>query len=464
MPLNKKTPPVSKGRYLISDLKTLQNDPLPLFLNSQKEMGDIGRLRFGPRSSYYAVHPDHVKHILINKVENYTKNSRGYKNIRSTFGDGLISSDGRLWQKQRQLAKPEFAQQKLVEMVSPMKEGIHAMIKRWDAYTQRHKTFDVHRELARLAFSLVDKALMGSRLTDEELDILCDSMHIYHPIIYKRTTQIFNLPFFIPSPENVRFNKALKDLKKIAQNIVERHQNDTTKKANIISMILSTKASNKFRFNEGKRICGEILSFLVPGHESTAVLLSWIFYLVSQHPDVEKKLCQEISAVLNGRDPLLEDLPKLQYTEQVFKETMRLYPPVWNIPRRAINADEIGGYNIPAKSYVILSPYVTHRHPDFWKDPEQFKPERFDPDKIDKIHPGAYFPFGLGPRKCVGHQMATIEAKLVISMIMQRYRLQLSPGCSVKIFPLFSLHFKDPLLMTISRRLSKITLPSKQQM
>ena len=447
----KRTPPAPQGHWLLGNLYHLQNDPLGLLIRNQKEFGDIIRFRFGPRNCYFLAHPDYIKHIFQTKAENYSKQTRGHNYLKLLLGEGLITSEGKLWQHQRQSAQMELRSEQVNHMIPNMVEAIQNTTQKLESMAEQNTTIDVHLEMARLALRVVDKTLFKIGFEDQEIDTIIYAMDFLDQSLSKRTRRILNLPLSIPSPDNLTFKKNLNNIKNIIRTIVKKYKCQKMQHKGLINQIFNDTTPVNCPFNGDQRIENEIITFLLSSHVSTSIALSWTWYLLSQHPEVRSHLHQEIALILKNSITSVEDLTLLTYTEQIIYESLRLYPPIWLTIRHAVHKDEIGGYDIPAGATVMLSRYITHRHPKFCEEPDLFNPERFSSDKRKNIHPFSFFPFGGGPRRCIGSHFAMMELKLAIAMLASRFKFASLPQHSVQVHPLISLTPRRSLKMSLSR-------------
>ncbi len=258
-------------------------------------------------------------------------------------------------------------------------------------------------------------------------------------------------PLWIPTPRNLAFKRARAELDRVVYDIIASRRRRHAPKGDLLDMLLAAREQGSGEGMTDRQLRDEVMTLLLAGHETTATTLTWTWYLLSKHPGAARKLRAELDVVLGGRLPGVGDLPALEYTQRVVRESMRLYPPVWVISRTAIEEDEIGGYTIPAGSILLLSQYAMHRHPDFWENPEGFDPDRFSPERSEGRHRYAYFPFGGGPRLCIGANLAMLETELILAILAQRYRLELLPGHPVEPEPLITLRPRYGMKMMLSR-------------
>jgi cytochrome P450 len=426
--------PPGPGRFIpASDLQALRESPLAALVKVAGRYGDFFQYPVGFWTIYVANHPDAVRHILQENHRNYTKATFQYRLLAQVAGNGLLSSDGSFWRRQRRLAQPAFHRESLAALGKVMVEAAENMVQRWQPFAEQGEVFDVDQEMMVVALEIVGKALFGTSFTDRA-DSITRAVHIaLDEIVYRARTPIA-LPLSVPTPRARRFRRAVKTLDAAVYAIVEQRRQDGTWHHDLLSMLLAARDEETGEGMSNAQLRDEMVTLIVAGHETVASALTWAWYFLAQHPDAERRLHDELAAVLCGRTPTVQDLPALSYTRMVVEETLRLYPPAWLITRRALEADEIGDYRIPAGALIVVSPYLTHRHPSFWENPGRFEPERFAPERSERPR-FAYFPFGGGPRLCIGNNFALMEAHLVLAMVAQRYRLELAGNGPVEVVP-----------------------------
>ena len=435
--------PGPRGDLLVGNLWEFRRDVVGLLLRSAREYGDVVRFHLGPFVVHLLNHPDHVEHVLQSGARNYDKATRSSAKIRAISGDSLLTSNGELWKRQRRLMQPSFHRQRIAGMAAEMIGFTDAMLQRWQTHLANGEALDIAAEMMRLTYSIVGKTLLGA-------DVGGDATTIEHAMetmlahTYRSWGNLVDVPAFIPTPSNVRFRHALQAVDQIVYRIIAEHRADgSTTNSNLLSVLLQVRDEQTGDGLSDSELRNETITFLLAGHETTANALAWTFYLLSQNPEVERQLRAELSVVLSGRSPTVEDLPHLTFTTMVIQEAMRLYPPIWAIERRAIADDVIGGFHIPADSSVVISPYVLHRNENFWPDAERFDPTRFS------SRPRAYIPFGSGPRFCIGNEFAMMEARLIVPMVMQACHLELAEGHAVELQPSITLRPKYGLRMNV---------------
>ncbi|HLX37846.1 MAG TPA: cytochrome P450 [Candidatus Binataceae bacterium] len=426
----------------------LMRDPLVFLGKAFSRYGDVVHLRFFNLEVFAIAHPDGIKHALQENHRNYTK-SFDYQILARLLGNGLVTSEGELWLRQRRLMQPMFHKQKIAAFGAMMTECASAMVERWDARAESGEAFDVTPEMMRLTLQIVGRALLTMDLTTHA-DHIGRDMTTANERFAQFDLGIM-LPW-LPTPANLRFNRAVRELRSLVLDIIAKRRAEGRDYGDLLSMLLAVRDEETGEGMNNEQLRDEMLTLILAGHETTATALSWIWYLLSQHPEVEAKLHAELDAVLGGRAPTMADLASLSYTGMVVDESMRIFPPVWAVGRAAIADDEIMGYHIPKGSNLMLSQYYAHRHRDFWEEPERFDPERFSPERAGGRPRYAFFPFGGGPRMCIGNIFALTEAQLILATVAQRYRLRLVPKHPIEVNPLVTLRARYGVKVTLERR------------
>jgi cytochrome P450 len=426
----------------------LMRDPLRALEKAFREYGEVVHFRLLHLHIYAIAHPDGIKHALQDNHRNYTK-SFDYQILARLLGNGLVTSEGALWLRQRRLMQPMFHRQKIAAFGAMMAECTAEMLERWDPRAAAGETFDVLSEMMRLTLQIVGKALLTMDLTGHA-DRVGNNMTITNEAFAE-----FNLSTlmpWLPTPGNRRFRKAARELRGLVLDIIAQRRRENRDYGDLLSMLLAVRDEETGEGMNDEQLRDEVLTLTLAGHETTATTLAWTWYLLGQHPEVEAKLHAELDAVLGGRAPTMSDLANLNYTGMVIDESMRIYPAVWAIGRAAIDDDEIMGYRIPKGSNLVLSQYYSHRHPSFWENPERFEPERFAAERAEGRPRYAFFPFGGGPRMCIGNMFALTEAQLVLATVAQRYRLRLDASHRVVPNPLVTLRPRDGVKVILERR------------
>src|SRR5690349_2358842 len=371
--------------------------------------GDIAHFKFGRQHVYLLNNPQFIEDVLVKNHKNFTK-SRGLQVSKRLLGEGLVTSEGKYHDRQRRIIQPAF----LPNLVKKYGEIVTAhsvnMCRDW----KDEEKLDIHRSMINLTSSIISKAVLGSDIQSAEGSQVGDDLltcaEYFNRLLMPFGELIEKIPIL---PINKGFQKAKKRLDSIVFNMIQEHRNNTANerpKSDLLYTLLEAQDSDAgIKRMTDTQLRDEVMTIFLAGHETTANALAWTFYLLSTHPQIERRLREELDRVLGDRPPALEDLGSLTYLTQVLKESMRLYPPAWTIDRHTIADDEVMGYRIRKDSLLLVSPFVTHRHPAFWPNPEGFDPDRFAPELEEARPRYAYFPFGGGPRMCIGSNFAMME-------------------------------------------------------
>lgn len=421
--------PYLRGDPIFGSARDFRGDPLAFIEAARREHGDFVRIRLGPYRVYLLLNPEDVRYLLQKNPNNYLKD--GYEHNEPLTGRGLLTSEGDFWRRQRRLAQPAFHKERLRGMARTMTDATAEMLDRWQEHLGDERPLELDTEMSRLTLGIVSRTLMGADVSGEASQV---GRALEHTLRYafQRTGRYFNLPFDFPAPKNLRYMKAIRTLDALVYSLIDARRGGGEDRGDLLSMLVHARDDETGEGMGRKQLRDEVMTFLAAGYETTARALGWVFYLLDRNPEEGRKLREELARVLDGRVPNYEDLPRLVYTKMFVQEAMRVYPPVWGLARRAKGEDEIRGYRILRGSRLIISPYVTHHHPAFWEHPERFDPERFTPERSEGRPRYAYFPFGGGPRQCIGVNFAIMEATLITAMVSQRFDLSLVPGHPVE--------------------------------
>jgi enediyne biosynthesis protein E7 len=439
-------PPGPPMRALPGLMRKLWGDRLSLMADAAAEFGDAVRFRMGPKTLYYFNHPDHAKHVLADNAANYHK-GMGLQEARRVIGDGLLTSEGELWRQQRRTIQTAFRRDQVSELTDLIVDEAEALIDRLESHLGGGSV-NVVAEMTRLTFGVLGRGLLGADL-GEFGDLGPAFEAVQDQAMFEMVT-LRMLPIWLPLRRHRRFRAALARLESVAAALIAAREHAARPgQGDVIGRLLEAYRDESDHGLRRRRLRDELLTILLAGHETTASTLSWTWYLLDQNPVAAARMRAEAIEVLGDRAPRYEDLPALRYSTMIIQEAMRLYPPVWGLTRRAVAADNIGGYRVPAGADVMICPYTLHRHPRFWPDPGRFDPQRFDPANAAAAHRYAYIPFGAGPRVCVGSHLGMLEATLVAAMVARKLRLELSPGRQVKPEAMLSLRVQDGLPMLV---------------
>lgn len=439
--------PMPKTSGPLGHVGNMRRDALRFFLESRNQFGDVVRLRLGPMTAHLVAHPEHVRHVVQEGHRIYTKNTRGYEKMKLILGLGLLTSDGEFWLRQRRIAQPAFHRERIEAFAGAMVRAADDMLDSWAPYAERGEALDVHVEMNRVALRIVSETLLG-RDVSSEATVIGRALAYVLEDINDRIQSMWDLPLAVPTRRNRLFRQHRAALDRVVREMIEERRKRDSAGTDLLGLLMDSRDEETGERMTDEQLRDEVMTMFLAGHETTANGLAWTLYLLSKNPHAARRLREEVDTVLGDRAPAIADLPKLQWTSMVIKEGLRLYPPAWLIARSPSDDDEIGGYFVPKGSLVFVSPYVTHRHPEVWEDPEGFDPERFAPEREAQLPRFAYFPFAGGPRQCIGNRFAMVEAQLVMARIAQRYRLDLVPGHPVIPEPTVTLRPREGLAMT----------------
>ncbi|WP_321473281.1 cytochrome P450 [uncultured Paludibaculum sp.] len=427
-------------------LPDFRRDPVGFLQRMAEEQGDVARFPLGPQNVVLLRHPDDIRNVLVTYNQRFVK-SRMLQRTRILLGDGLLTSEEPFHTRQRKLVQPAFYRDRLVRYAATMAEKAAAAGDRW----HDGQTADLDQEMMRLTLAIVTATLFSTNVEQETAEIgaaMSSILNMFNLLMLPFSEWLIRFPVLHSAR---RFREARAKLDSVIYRIIHEHRRSQTDQGDLLSMLMDSRDDAGNGMND-KELRDEALTLFIAGHETTAMALNWTWYLLAQNPDAERRFHEELDTVLGGRLPGYDDFPKLPVTESIFAESMRLYPPAWGIGRRAIAAHTVRGVEYPSGTIFAVSPWVTHRSPELWPNPERFDPDRFRPEARAAQPKFAYFPFGGGPRVCIGERFAWLEGVLVLAAIGQRWRFELDPSHKVEPLPLITLRPKDGIKVTIRRR------------
>jgi cytochrome P450 len=444
MPAVSRRPPGPPPRFLIGNLPLFSSDPLAIYTRWAREFGDIFYYRAGWIDVYFLNHPNLIESVLVSQSQNFAKD-KVIQNSRWFLGEGLLTNEGSGWLRQRRLCQPAFHRERMASYGHTMAAYTEEMLATW----QDAEVREIHQEMMQLTMRIVAKVLFSVEVK-EDTERVAGALNV----LMRHTSggRMILPPMLrhLPVPALMRVKRAVRELDEIVNRIIRQRRASGQDTGDLLSMLMSARDEDGSGMTD-RQLRDEVLTFLLAGHETTAVSLSWTWYLLSQHSEVELKLREELRQVLGGRTPQLEDLPRLLYTDKVVKESMRLYPPAWSLARTVAKEIELAGYQLPVGSNVVMSPWILHRDFRFFEQPGHFNPDRWTADAAQHLPKFAYFPFGGGPRLCIGASFAMMEANLLLAAIAQRFRLRLVPGHPVAALPSITLRPRHGMRMSISK-------------
>lgn len=434
-----------------SSLVRFRRNPLAFLTAAAARHGDVVAFGGARLSICLVRHPDLVQRVFVDHHRNYDKKTRGFDALRFFLGNGLLTSEGDFWRRQRRIAQPSFHRRRIADFAESMVELTEEMLTSW-ATRDPAQPFDLAEAMADLTLRIVSRTLLSTDVTDDDHSI---GHGVGRLNVYGR--RYMSNPFALaptwPTPANREFHRITHEIDRVVLGIIEgRRRTGSPPRPDLLSMLMDARDAQTGEAMTDRQLRDEVMTIFVAGHETTANALAWTFYLLSQSPRVTRTVLEELDRVVGARSVALDDLPALETLGRVVKESLRLYPPAWTIGRRTVADDVMGGYRIRAGTLVMCAPWVTHRDPRFWPDPEGFDPDRFHPERERQQHRYAYFPFGGGPRTCIGNSFASMELALVLATVLRRFVPNLVAGHPVEPEPLITLRPRYGLRVTLQPR------------
>ncbi|WP_414548856.1 cytochrome P450 [Anabaena sp. CCY 0017] len=410
-------PPVNS---IVGHLLELGQDPLG-FLTRCRDYGDIVPLQFGLTPTCLVTHPQYVEQVLKNR-QDFIK-SRGSRALKSLLGEGLLTAAGESWFWQRRLIQPVFHQKRINKYGEVMVEYTNRMLQTW----HDGETHNIHADMMQLTLQIIMKCIFSTEVDEGEAKVVANALDVAMQWFESKRRQNFLVWEWFPRPENIRYRHAITQMDEAIYKLIQERRHSQEQTDDLLTMLMEAKDEETGQQMDDKLLRDEVATLMLAGHETTANALSWAWMLLAQNPDVRQKLELELNQVLQGKLPTLADLGQLVYTQQIIKESMRLYPPVSIQGREAAVDTQIGDYEIPQGMTVMMSQWVMHRHPQYFENPEAFQPERWTQEFEKQLPKGVYIPFGDGPRICIGKGFAQMEAALLLATIAQRFQIDLVP-------------------------------------
>lgn len=424
-----KEPPIEKGNFFVGSLVDFGSAPLEFFPRLFKTHGDLVKFRVGPLYAHIVRHPKDVARVLQENHTAYGKQTLGYKKMKLLLGEGLVTSDGDFWLRQRRIAQPAFHRERIAGFADTMVGRTQEMLERVSAQAERGEDVEMYREFCETAMEIAGDTLLSVDMSGEATAV-AKALEFVLPYVDNLTTTILPFAEKFPTRKNREFKRQCKVLDDVVNGVIEDRRRMAERgddlPNDLLTMLLEARDEDGSGMSD-EQLRDEVMTMFLAGHETTANTLSWTVMLLAQNPEWQQKLHEELASVLeDGRDPTLEDLRRLPLLDRVVKEGLRLYPAAWMVARNARVDSDLSGYAIKKDTVVFLSPYFTHRHPEVWDDPEAFDPDRFLPENEAKLPKGAYIPFVAGPRQCIGKAFAEMELRLVLAMLVRDFRIELA--------------------------------------
>ena len=429
-------PRVAPAHPLLKNAAAFGRDPYRFMIEGQRQYGDFYDVHLPHVPLFVLSKPEYAKHVLVTNNKKYEK-SFAYEFLRHPLGNGLLTSEGDFWLKQRRIAQPAFHRERLAALATTITTTTQEMLSTWEEHARASRPVNATHDLMQLTSRVVARALFGSDVADSASDIVR-----YINTINQHVTEKVSNPFHFSlgplSRKQRAYEQALRELDTIVYGIIgHRHRSGKTYH-DLLAMLMETEDEDTGERMSDRQVRDEVVTLFIAGTETSAVALSWALYLLARHPREAASVCEEANQT-RSETPRAEDAAQLEQTNRVLQEAMRLYPPAWVIGRQAREEDELDGYFIPRGAQVYVCPSIIHRHPDLWEQPEQFWPDRFSSERVKRRHKFAFFPFGGGPRYCIGNHFAMMEMQLVLSLIIKKFDIKLDGEGEVPVEPLITL-------------------------
>jgi cytochrome P450 len=437
--------PGPRGLPFLGNSLEFRKDLLGFLSRCAREYGDISGFRLFHIPCCLLNHPDWIEQALVHHAAR-THKSWDFKYLKKLLGNGLLTSEGSTWKWERHLIQPAFQAQRVKDYAAIMLEKTEKTISQW----KENYAYNLQSELSRLTLEIVTTSLFGLDFSPH-VQLVSETLEIFMAAFEKMFTGWLPLPFSFPTPAHLRLNKKIRDLDQIFQLKIRDCRNQKGNGNDVIDRLTQARDPEGNLLSD-IQIRDELMTLIMAGHETTALALSWTLMLIAQHPAVEEDLLREIKSVLGDRSPGISDLPNLPLVQRVLDEGMRLYPPAWGLGREALEDLEIGGYLLPKGTQILLLQFLIQRDPRFFPEPLKFDPTRWIPDKRRSIPQFAYFPFGGGPRTCIGKHFALQEASLILTKIIQCFHLQWIPNQVIELQPSVTLRPRNGIWVKFFRR------------
>ena len=438
-------PPGPRSHPFLGNLIAFRKDPLGFYTNLAHDYGGIARFRIVDVNVYLLSNPEFIEDVLVKKKSNFIK-GRVIRSNRSLLGNGLLTSEGDFWRRQRRLSQPAFHRNRIAEYAKVISQFADQTMASW----QDNEVHDIQLDMKRLTTEIIAKILFDADVTKES-DEIGTSLKVAREELAARMRSGLLIPENIPTPGNLRFKQAVNRLDKIVLGIIQQRRASRLRSKDLLSSLLAAQDVDGSQMTD-HQLRDEVMTLFVAGHETTALALTWALFLLAKHPEVLHNLRAEVNRVVGMRLPDINDIPCLRYTEMVAKEVLRLYPPSWTIPRQAVHDCEIGGYYVPAGTSLTISQWVMHRDLRFFDEPKEFRPERWANDLEKSLPPFVYFPFGGGARQCIGQSLAMTEMMLILAVLCRNFDLELQTDLPVTPWPSLTIYPRNGIRIKVRRR------------
>lgn len=443
-------------KLLGGDLEALTGDPLGEFCRRSRQ-GGVVPLAIGLKRAHLVSDPALVRHVLLDNAANYDKLTPAFDAVRIVLGNGLLTSAGAFWKRQRRLAQPAFHGESVKRFGPILARMAAETAAEWDQAARAGSTVDACTDMMRVTLRAVAETLFGDDLGADAAEI----NRVFPTILSclaRRVAAPVRPPLWLPTANNRRLRPALAALDRVVLRLITAKRRRLAEtgtggqaRPDLLTLLMMARDDETGESMSDAQLRDEVMTMMIAGHETTANALSWLWVLLDRHPDEQERLRAELGAVTGGRPPTVDDVANLPRLKAVIQETLRLYPPVWMFDRRALGPDDLGGTRVQAGDLAIFVPYAIHRLPELWSDPEAFRPERFEPGREEQKHKFAYLPFGAGPRICLGASFAMLESQIIAGTLLSQFRLRLAEPEPVTPAPQVTLRTSRPVLLRLQR-------------
>jgi cytochrome P450 len=444
------------SRWGLRTLRRFVMQPLPFLQDLAEKHGDIVPLRMVGKPWLLLSHPDDVEALLVAHAGDVGRDD--YIDVlKRVLGEGLLTSEGELWKRQRRLASGAFTPKRIRGYASAMSRVTDEGLRRW----KDGERVMLHEEMSRLTLEVVADVLFGASVSAADVATVRESMEVFNEYFAQSPEVIFRIPRTWPTPRHRALDHALREVDALIRRIIETRRRSGERRDDVLDALLAATDDDGSKMSD-QQLRDEVVTLFLAGHETTALALTHVLYLLAKHPEARRRVEAEVDEVLAGRLPTQEDVPRLVYTERTIKEAMRLYPPAWLTGREVTRAFTVAGRTVPVGTQVLVSQWVVHRDPRWWAHPEAFDPDRFEPELVKARPRFSYFPFGGGPRICIGNHFAMMEAVLMLAIIAQRWQVDLLPFEELRFSPSVTLRPKGHgLRASLARRPERASVPAR---
>lgn len=449
----RRSPPGPRGHFLFGSLRDFRRDLVGTVSRAHRRLGDVVRFRLGHKAFFVLSHPRFAERVFIDERENFVKVYEQKHNqfLALIFGKGIFTASGREWKDQRQMMQPVFQRTQILAMAHFMLNAGRRMVQRWEAKAASGEVVEITEEMSRLTMDVIVTSMFSADVLDRA-DELARDVAVVVRYVGKSFFNPLQPPLWFPSPGNLAFKRAHSRLSRLIYTLIDEHRANPGAHGDLLDRLLQARYHETGKPMPLSLVHDQVAGIFGAGHETTSCAMTWTWYLLGKHPEALKRLHSELDSVLQGREPCVEDLPNLPYTRMVLEESMRLLPPVPQLPRVPLRDFDANGFHVPAGSVVLVSFLNIHRHIDYWEEPDSFRPERFDPAANATRHRCAYLPFGVGPHVCLGSHFAMTEAQLLLAMLAQKFDVQLLPDQTAETEVVITLRPKHGLYAKLTPR------------